>query len=82
MVPSAIKCFCLQIALHPQTGKPRNFALADFNSAKDAEFIWRNLDGAELNGGKIRIAFGSPGRLGVTIIGGKPFQPLVSNAIF
>ena len=50
-----------------------DFALVDCKSPEDAEMLWKELDGCEINGGRMRIRFNPPGKLASTIIGGQKF---------
>ena len=40
--------------------------------------LWKKLDGCEVNGGKMRVSFSSPGRLAATHFGGQSAQNFVS----
>eukprot|EP00794_Sanderia_malayensis_P007939 gene7939-8794_t len=63
--------FC-KIQTDPVTGEPQDFALVDCKCPEDAEMLWKKLDGFDINGGKMKITFSSPGRLASITVGADP----------
>ena len=58
----------MQVAVNAQTGMSRGFAFVDFTTSEDAEKAQDTLNGSELEGSHIRVAFGTPGRSGAGIL--------------
>lgn len=53
-----------------QTGVSRGFAFVDYATAEEAEKGQKVHNGALLEGTNIRVAYGTPGRTGASILGG------------
>lgn len=60
-----------QVAVNPQTGISRGFAFVDYGTAEEAERGQKAHNGALLEGTNIRVAYGTPGRTGASILGGQ-----------
>ena len=58
-----------QVAVNGQTGASRGFAFVDFMTAEEAERAQEVHNGSVLEGSHIRVAFGTPGRSGSSILG-------------
>ena len=57
--------------MNPQTGISRGFAFVDYGTAEEAERGQKAHNGALLEGTNIRVAYGTPGRTGASILGGQ-----------
>ena len=66
-----ILIFVLKVAVNPQTGISRGFAFVDYGTAEEAERGQKAHNGALLEGTNIRVAYGTPGRTGASILGGQ-----------
>ena len=56
--------------MNPQTGVSRGFAFVDFMTVEETETAQKAHNGALIEGSNIRVAFGTPGRCGASILGG------------
>ncbi|EDO46936.1 predicted protein [Nematostella vectensis] len=58
-----------QVAINPANGGSRGFAFVDYATAEEAEKGQRAHNGRQVEGSNIRVAYGSPGRTGASILG-------------
>lgn len=61
--------FLLKVAVN-QAGISRGFAFVDYMTAEEAEKGQKSHNGALLEETNIRVAYGTPGRTGASILGG------------
>ncbi|XP_031575413.1 glutenin, high molecular weight subunit DX5-like isoform X2 [Actinia tenebrosa] len=61
-----------QVAVNHQTGASRGFAFVDYATSIDAERGLKAHNGAQIEGSNIRVAYGTPGRTGASILGLQP----------
>ena len=54
--------------MNPQTGVSRGFAFVDFMTVEETERAQKAHNGALIEGSNIRVAFGTPGRSGASIL--------------
>lgn len=59
----------IQVAVNHQTGASRGFAFVDYATTDDAERGQKAHNGAQIEGSNIRVAYGTPGRTGASILG-------------
>ena len=63
--------FVSKVALNSQTGISRGFAFVDYVTAEETERGQKAHNGALLDGTNIRVAYGTPGRTGASILRGQ-----------
>ena len=64
--------------MNPQTGTSRGFAFVDYMTAEETERGQKAHNGALIEGSNIRVAYGTPGRTGASILGS---QCVITNMV-